>query len=73
MSKGNVFLKFTDIDQAMEDPNTGNKLYKAVFIIFYQGDALRTRVKKICDAFHASVYPCPETAGEIVELFTVDR
>merc|ERR1719232_371484 len=64
VSKGNVFLKFTDIDQAMEDPNTGNKLYKAVFIIFYQGDALRTRVKKICDGFHATVYPCPETTLE---------
>ena len=47
VSKGNVFLKFSDIDEAMEDPNTGNHLYKAVFIVFFQGDALRTRVKKI--------------------------
>merc|ERR1719158_2094880 len=48
----------------MEDPNTGHSLDKAVFIIFFQGDALRTRVKKICDGFHATVYPCPETTLE---------
>merc|ERR1719158_2482106 len=48
----------------MEDPNTCHSLDKAVFIIFFQGDALRTRVKKICDGFHATVYPCPETTLE---------
>jgi len=64
VSKGNVFLKTADIEEKMEDPNTGHSLDKAVFIIFFQGDALRTRVKKICDGFHATVYPCPETTLE---------
>ena len=41
VSKGNVFLKFADIYEQMEDPNSGNKLYKAVFMVFFQGDALR--------------------------------
>ena len=68
VSKGNVFLKFADIDEEIESPTTGTSLYKAVFIIFYQGDALRSRVKKICEGFHASVYPCPETAGERREM-----
>lgn len=68
VSKGNVFLKFADIEEPMEDPNTGDKLYKAVFMIFFQGDALRTRVKKICEAFHACVYPCPETGSERREM-----
>ena len=68
VSKGNVFLKFADIEEPMEDPNSGDKLYKAVFIIFFQGDALRTRVKKICEAFHACVYPCPETPTERREM-----
>ena len=64
VSKGNVFVKTQGIDERMEDPLTGNTLDKDVFIVFFQGDALRTRVKKICEAFHASVYPCPETAAE---------
>ena len=42
VSKGNVFLKFADIYEQMEDPNSGNKLYKAVFMVFFQGDALRS-------------------------------
>ena len=25
-----------------------------------QGEVLRTKVKKICEGFHAAVYPCPE-------------
>ena len=29
---------------------TGEELQKSVFIIFYQGDQLRTRVKKICES-----------------------
>ena len=33
---------------------------KAVFIAFYQGDQLKARVKKICEGYHASLYPCPE-------------
>ena len=68
VSKGNVFLKFADIDEQIESPTTGTSLYKAVFIIFFQGDALRSRVKKICEGFHASVYPCPETGGERREM-----
>ena len=62
VSKGNVFMKFADLDCELEDPGTGNLLNKAIFIIFYQGVALRSRVKKICDGFHACVYPCPDTA-----------
>merc|ERR1712110_91679 len=37
-------------------------------MVFFQGDALRSRVKKICEAFHAQVYPCPETATERREM-----
>ena len=36
VSHGNVFVKFADIDQTIEDPRTGDMLDKAVFIVFYQ-------------------------------------
>ena len=36
VSKGNVFVKFSDIEEEMEDPRTGDTLYKSVFIIFFQ-------------------------------------
>ena len=64
VSKGNVFVKFMDIKEEMVDPTTGDQLQMAVFVIFYQGEELRTRVGKICEGFHASVFPCPESAVE---------
>ena len=42
----------------------GTEKFKVVFILFFQGDELRTRVRKICEAFHATLYQCPETAKE---------
>ena len=42
--------------------------YKVVFILFFQGDQLRSRVRKICEAFRATLYQCPETAVERQEM-----
>ena len=44
---------------------TGEELLKSVFIIFYQGDQLRTRVKKICESLKviAQVYPLESPFG----------
>ncbi|CAK9301461.1 unnamed protein product [Gordionus sp. m RMFG-2023] len=66
--RGNVFLRRSDIDNPLEDPVTGDKVFKVVFMIFFQGDQLRSRVKKICEAFRATLYPCPETAAERREM-----
>ncbi|XP_066497823.1 V-type proton ATPase 116 kDa subunit a [Hoplias malabaricus] len=66
--RGNVFLRQADIEEPLEDPTTGDKVYKSVFIIFFQGDQLKNRVKKICEGFRASLYPCPETPQERREM-----
>ncbi|XP_031422667.1 V-type proton ATPase 116 kDa subunit a isoform X1 [Clupea harengus] len=66
--RGNVFLKQADIEDPLEDPTTGDQVHKSVFIIFFQGDQLKNRVKKICEGFRASLYPCPETPQERKEM-----
>jgi len=66
--RGNVFLRQAEIDAALEDPITGDQVYKSVFIIFFQGDQLKSRVKKICEGFRATLYPCPETPAERREM-----
>lgn len=66
--RGNVFLRQAEIEAALEDPHTGDNVYKSVFIIFFQGEQLRSRVKKICEGFRASLYPCPETPPERREM-----
>ncbi|XP_004772743.1 V-type proton ATPase 116 kDa subunit a 1 isoform X7 [Mustela nigripes] len=66
--RGNVFLRQAEIENPLEDPVTGDHVHKSVFIIFFQGDQLKNRVKKICEGFRASLYPCPETPQERKEM-----
>ncbi|XP_025084481.1 V-type proton ATPase 116 kDa subunit a-like isoform X2 [Pomacea canaliculata] len=66
--RGNVFLRQAEIESPLEDPVTGDHVHKSVFIIFFQGDQLKTRVKKICEGFRATLYPCPETQAERREM-----
>lgn len=46
----------------------GNEYYKTVFAAFFQGEQLKTRIKKVCSGFHASLYPCPNTLQERDEM-----
>ncbi|MCP9259098.1 V-type proton ATPase subunit a [Dirofilaria immitis] len=46
----------------------GDPVINTVFIIFFQGDQLKTRVKKICEGFRATLYPCPDTPQERREM-----
>ncbi|XP_064421394.1 V-type proton ATPase 116 kDa subunit a 1 isoform X4 [Latimeria chalumnae] len=66
--RGNVFLRQVEMDDPLEDPVTGAQVHKSVFIIFFQGDQLKNRVKKICEGFRATLYPCPETPQERKEM-----
>lgn len=36
----------------------GDPVYKNVFVLFFQGDQLRMRVKKICEGY--AIYVCSE-------------
>uniref|UniRef100_A0A803YIJ6 V-type proton ATPase subunit a n=1 Tax=Meleagris gallopavo TaxID=9103 RepID=A0A803YIJ6_MELGA len=67
--RGNIYLRYTEMDTPLEDPVTvGTQVKKNVFIIFYQGEQLKQKIKKICDGFRATVYPCPESATERREM-----
>lgn len=39
-------------------------MYKTVFVAFFQGEQLKSRIKKVCSGFHASLYPCPSAHEE---------
>ncbi|CAG9559803.1 unnamed protein product [Danaus chrysippus] len=68
ISRGNVFLKRAELDKPLEDPNTGNEIYKTVFVAFFQGEQLKSRIKKVCTGFHASLYPCPPSNTERLDM-----
>ncbi|PIK37604.1 hypothetical protein BSL78_25555 [Apostichopus japonicus] len=66
--RGNVYLRHAQIETQLKDPSTGDEMLKNVFIIFFQGDQLKSRVKMICEGFRAMLYPCPETQSERREM-----
>ncbi|KAG7211594.1 hypothetical protein KM043_010850 [Ampulex compressa] len=68
ISRGNVFLRQTELEKPLEDPATGNKIYKTAFVAFFQGEQLKSRIKKVCSGFHASLYPCPHSHAERQEM-----
>ncbi len=47
--RGNVFLRSVAISTQLRDPSTNESLEKDVFIIFFQGEQLENRVRRICD------------------------
>ncbi|KAK6617491.1 hypothetical protein RUM44_005079 [Polyplax serrata] len=68
ISRGNVFLRQTEIENPLQDPNTRNRIYKTVFVAFFQGEELKSRVLKVCSGFHANVYLCPNSNSERQEM-----
>jgi len=66
--RGNVFLRVAEIEDPLEDPHAGDEVLKSVFVIFFQGEQLKSRVKKICEGFRATLYPCPEQATDRREM-----
>lgn len=61
---GMVFLRSEEIEEDLSDPTTDEAVKKNVFIIFCQGEQLQARVKRICEGFYATLYPCPNTAED---------
>ncbi|XP_055906180.1 V-type proton ATPase 116 kDa subunit a 1-like [Eupeodes corollae] len=68
ISRGNVFLRRVDLNEAFKDPATGHEIYKTVFVAFFQGEELKNRIKKVCSGFHAAMYPCPSSHSERHEM-----
>lgn len=67
-TRGNLFMRQSDIDEPIKDPQSGQELEKNAFIIFFQGERLEAKIKKICESFGATVYPCPENGRQRGEL-----
>ncbi|XP_063063631.1 V-type proton ATPase 116 kDa subunit a 1 [Engraulis encrasicolus] len=60
---GNFILRHAEIQTLEEGDSMEKSVKKVVFIIFIQGDRVRRKIRKICEGFHASIYPCPNSAA----------
>ena len=59
-TRGNVFLKLANIEGHVEEPTTGEKTFKTVYVVFFAGERARNKIVKICEGFNANRYPFPE-------------
>ncbi|VDM53021.1 unnamed protein product [Angiostrongylus costaricensis] len=66
--RGKVFVRTVDIVENMDMLENQKSNDKSVFILFFSGEQLRTRVKKICNGFHGTIYNCPENQNERAQL-----
>ncbi|KAM8885343.1 V-type proton ATPase 116 kDa subunit a isoform 1-T1 [Spinachia spinachia] len=62
--KGYTILSHAEVEEYLEDPDTGEPSRSVVFLISYWGDQIGQKVKKICDCYHCHLYPYPTTNEE---------
>uniref|UniRef100_A0A8C5FXJ7 V-type proton ATPase subunit a n=1 Tax=Gadus morhua TaxID=8049 RepID=A0A8C5FXJ7_GADMO len=62
--KGYTILSYSEIDEYLEDPDTGEPTKSVVFLISYWGELIGQKVKKICDCYHCHLYPYPSSREE---------
>ncbi|CAL5205413.1 unnamed protein product [Lathyrus oleraceus] len=69
-TRGNVFLKQAMVEDYVVDPLSREKVYKNVFVIFYSGERIKSKITKICDAFGANRYPFADDLGKQFQTMT---
>lgn len=64
-TRGNIYIQYGEIQDEIEDTSLfGTMVKKNVFIVFFHGTALQSKIKKICESFFANLYPCPDSPSE---------
>ncbi|XP_051960048.1 V-type proton ATPase 116 kDa subunit a 2-like isoform X2 [Xyrauchen texanus] len=66
--KGYTILSYSEIDEVLEDPDSGEPTRSVVFLISYWGDQIGQKVKKICDCYHCHLYPYPNSNEERADV-----
>uniref|UniRef100_A0A8C6Y466 V-type proton ATPase subunit a n=1 Tax=Naja naja TaxID=35670 RepID=A0A8C6Y466_NAJNA len=62
--RGNTIVSYSEVEECLEDPDTGELTKCFVFLISYWGEQIGQKVKKICDCYHCHLYPYPSTPAE---------
>ena len=67
-TRGNMFLKQSQIMKKVEDPKTGDLVEKTVVVVFFAGERARSKILKITEAFGANRYPFPEDLSRQLQM-----
>jgi V-type H+-transporting ATPase subunit a len=63
-----MYLKLAEMEEAIPNPGSNEYEDKNAFMILTQGSHLESRIKKMCEAFGASFFPCPESQQELKKV-----
>uniref|UniRef100_A0AAY4CGF0 V-type proton ATPase subunit a n=1 Tax=Denticeps clupeoides TaxID=299321 RepID=A0AAY4CGF0_9TELE len=66
--KGYTILSYAEINECLQNPDTGEVTRSVVFLISYWGDQIGQKVKKICDCYHCHLYPYPSSNEERTDV-----
>ena len=61
VTRGNIFLKYGEIDQPVMDPHKDEYIEKDAFLILSQSANALDKIRKLCESFGANLYDCPES------------
>lgn len=61
MLRGNLYIKNTEIEEPIKDPETNELVEKNVFIVFVHGQVLLNKIRKLCESVGATIYPVSES------------
>lgn len=59
-TRGNCFVRFSEIPEELYDPTVGYAVHKSAFMVFFSGSQVKAKVSKICSAFGANLYDFPD-------------
>jgi V-type H+-transporting ATPase subunit a len=66
-------MRYSEVGHVLRDPFSGAELRKSVFVIFYQGEFVKSKISKICESFGANIYPVPDTQSSRRQLLDQTR
>mmetsp|Transcript_32672 Transcript_32672/g.44870 ORF Transcript_32672/g.44870 Transcript_32672/m.44870 type:complete len:823 (-) Transcript_32672:113-2581(-) len=61
VTRGNIFYKMDDIELPIHDPNSDDVIEKNAFLIMTQSSIAEEKIRKLCEAFGANTFDCPES------------
>ncbi|XP_076021108.1 V-type proton ATPase 116 kDa subunit a 3-like [Genypterus blacodes] len=66
--RGYIIVDFSEMDERLEHPDTGEMVQWTVFLISFWGEQIGQKVKKICDCFRTQTFTYPESTAEREEI-----
>ncbi|XP_024979345.1 V-type proton ATPase subunit a3-like [Cynara cardunculus var. scolymus] len=69
-TRGNVLLRQVALEEAVVDPTSGQKVQKNIFVVFFSGERLKSKIVKISEAFAVNRYPFTEDMGKQTQMIT---